>query len=80
MESPIFGKCLLMDGQIQSSVRDEFIYHESLVHPAMINHPNPQNIFIGGGGECATAREVLKYSAFHLSGVSTVCSAQNQNT
>ena len=52
-----------MDGQIQSSVRDEFIYHESLVHPAMISHPNPQNVFIGGGGECATAREVLKYSS-----------------
>lgn len=52
-----------MDGQIQSSVRDEFIYHESLVHPAMMTHPNPQNVFIGGGGECATAREVLKYSS-----------------
>eukprot|EP01084_Bolivina_argentea_P305675 528088_1 len=63
VESPIFNRCLIMDGQIQSSVRDEFIYHESLVHPAMMSHPNPQTIFIGGGGECATAREVLKYSS-----------------
>ena len=63
MESAVFDRCLLMDGQIQSSVKDEFIYHESLVHPAMMTHPNPQNVFIGGGGECATAREVLKYSS-----------------
>ena len=58
----MFDRCLLIDGQIQSSVKDEFIYHESLVHPAMMSHPNPRSVFIGGGGECATAREVLKYS------------------
>jgi len=63
VESPLFDRCLLIDGQIQSSVKDEFIYHESLVHPAMMSHPNPRTVFIGGGGECATAREVLKYSS-----------------
>ena len=30
---------------------DEFIYHECLVHPAMLAHPNPKTVFIGGGGE-----------------------------
>ena len=59
----MFDRCLLIDGQIQSSVKDEFIYHESLVHPAMMSHPMPRTVFIGGGGECATAREVLKYSS-----------------
>eukprot|EP01084_Bolivina_argentea_P199438 341253_1 len=63
VESPMFDRCLMIDGQIQSSVKDEFIYHESLVHPAMLYHPNPRKVFIGGGGECATAREILKYSS-----------------
>jgi spermidine synthase len=57
-----FGKCLVLDGKIQSSEADEFIYHEALVHPAMIGHPHPQTVFIAGGGEGATLREVLAYS------------------
>ncbi|ADY01374.1 spermidine synthase [Vulcanisaeta moutnovskia 768-28] len=55
------GKALVLDGKTQSTVYDEFIYHESLVHPAMIAHPNPRRVLILGGGEGATAREVLKH-------------------
>lgn len=58
-----YGKCLILDGKIQSSELDEFIYHEALVHPAMIAHPEPKNILIIGGGEGATLREVLKYKS-----------------
>jgi spermidine synthase len=54
-----FGLCLVLDGKIQSSERDEFIYHEALVHPAMLTHPGPETVFIAGGGEGATLREVL---------------------
>ncbi|MEM1866006.1 MAG: spermidine synthase, partial [Ignisphaera sp.] len=36
-----FGRSLILDGYIQSSEADEHIYHESLVHPAMVLHPNP---------------------------------------
>ena len=54
-----FGKCLVLDGKIQSSEVDEFIYHEALVQPAMITHPRPESVFIAGGGEGATLREVL---------------------
>ena len=54
-----FGRTLVLDGKTQSSETDEFIYHEMLVHPAMITHPNPQRIFIAGGGEGATLRDVL---------------------
>jgi len=56
-----FGKCLVLDGKIQSSEKDEFIYHEALVHPAMITHPHPRTVFIAGGGEGATLREVLAH-------------------
>ncbi len=61
VESPFYGRCLVLDGRIQSSERDEFIYHEALVHPALILHPSPQKVLILGGGEGATLREVLKY-------------------
>lgn len=55
------GVCLVLDGKIQSSEKDEFIYHEALVHPAMITHPGPEKVFIAGGGEGATLREVLAH-------------------
>jgi spermidine synthase len=56
-----FGVCLVLDGKIQSSERDEFIYHEALVHPAMLSHDCPEKVFIAGGGEGATLREVLAH-------------------
>jgi spermidine synthase len=56
-----FGKCLVLDGKIQSSEVDEFIYHEALVQPAMVTHPHPKTVFIAGGGEGATLREVLSH-------------------
>ena len=59
VETQTFGICLVLDGKIQSGARDEFIYHESLVHPAMLAHPNPRSVFIAGGGEGATLRDVL---------------------
>ena len=58
-----FGVCLVLDGKIQSSESDEFIYHESLVHPVMLAHPAPERVFIAGGGEGATLREVLSHRA-----------------
>lgn len=56
-----FGRVVILDSKIQSAETDEFIYHEILVHPAMITHPKPEYILILGGGEGATIREVLKH-------------------
>ena len=52
---------LLLDGKSQSAEADEFVYHELLVHLALLLHPNPKTVFIAGGGEGATAREALKH-------------------
>ena len=60
-ESPKFGKMLVLDGKIQSAALDEHIYHEALVHPAMLLHPHPRRVLILGGGEGAALREVLRY-------------------
>jgi spermidine synthase len=56
-----FGRCLVLDGKTQSAEADEFVYHEALVHPALLLHPRPEAVCIAGGGEGATAREVLRY-------------------
>lgn len=60
-ESKGFGKVLVLDKDVQSTERDEYIYHETLVHPAMLAHPEPKSVLIIGGGEGATLREVLKH-------------------
>ncbi|MEM0318067.1 MAG: methyltransferase domain-containing protein, partial [Candidatus Nezhaarchaeales archaeon] len=61
VETYSFGKCLFLDGKLQSCEYDEHVYHEALVHPAMMTHPDPKRVLIVGGGEGATAREVLRY-------------------
>ncbi len=61
LDSSVFGRSLVLDGKTQSTERDEHIYHEALVHPAMLLHPNPRTVFIGGGGEGGTLREVLAH-------------------
>lgn len=63
--TPAFGKVLVLDDETQSAARDEKVYHESLVHPVMSTFGGgdaPRRILIIGGGEGATAREVLRYS------------------
>lgn len=57
-----FGRALLIDRFVQSTERDEHIYHELLVHPALALHPEPRRGLIVGGGEGATLREVLKHN------------------
>jgi len=63
LDSELFGRSLVLDGKTQSTERDEYIYHETLVHPAMLCHPNPKQVFIGGGGEGGTLREVLCHNS-----------------
>jgi spermidine synthase len=61
VESHAYGKMLIIDGCVQSSESDEHVYHEALVHPAMVAHPRPNSVLIVGGGEGATLREVLRH-------------------
>jgi spermidine synthase len=62
METASYGKTLVLDGRIQSSQGDEFIYHEALVHPGLLAVESPpRSALVIGGGEGATIREILKY-------------------
>ncbi|ETO33182.1 hypothetical protein RFI_03926 [Reticulomyxa filosa] len=63
IETKQFGRQLILDMKTQSAEKDEYLYHESLTHPAMLIHPCPKRVFIGGAGELATARETLKYKS-----------------
>jgi spermidine synthase len=62
LETASYGKCLVLDGRIQSSQADEFVYHEALVHPGLLAVEGPpQSALVIGGGEGATLREMLRY-------------------
>ncbi|XP_044472375.1 thermospermine synthase ACAULIS5-like [Mangifera indica] len=63
LDTKRFGKVLVIDGKMQSAESDEFIYHECLIHPPLLCHPNPKTVFIMGGGEGSAAREALKHKS-----------------
>lgn len=60
-ETPAYGRTLFLDGLVQSAEADEPLYHEALVHPAFVIHGGPRRVLIGGTGEGAALREVLKH-------------------
>ncbi|HOJ92866.1 MAG TPA: polyamine aminopropyltransferase [Dictyoglomaceae bacterium] len=69
IENETFGKCLIIDGKIQSAEKDEYIYHESLIHPALILHNNPKKVLVIGAGEGASLRELLKYEGVEITAI-----------
>jgi len=56
-----FGRALILDGIIQTTERDEFIYHEAIVHIPMFTHPAPRRVLVVGGGDGGALREVLRH-------------------
>lgn len=60
-DTPQFGRLLRLDGHFMTSEREEFFYHECLVHPAAIAHPEPRHALIVGGGDGGAAEELLKH-------------------
>jgi len=60
--SPVFGRMLFLEGELQSAAADEHIYHETLVHPVMAGARAGARVLVVGGGEGATVREVLKWA------------------
>ncbi len=55
------GHRLFLNGNLQFAERDEYRYHEALVHPVMSAHGGPRNVAVLGGGDGMAVREVLKY-------------------
>jgi spermidine synthase len=62
-DSEEFGRVLALDGYVMLTEKDEFMYHEMIVHVPMCVHPNPRKILVFGGGDGGTVRELVKYSS-----------------
>jgi len=62
-DSVPFGKLFRLDGHFMTSEKDEFFYHENLVHLAGIAHPAPERALIVGGGDGGSAEELFKYAS-----------------
>ncbi len=60
-DTPAFGRVFRLDGCLMSSEADEFFYHENLIHPAAVSHPNPRKALVIGGGDGGSVRQLLKY-------------------
>ena len=56
-----FGRMLVLDGIVQVTERDEFIYHEMLVHVPFFFHPHPKKVLVIGGGDGGAIREAVKH-------------------
>ena len=61
LDSPELGTTLRLDGCLMTAENEEFFYHEALVHPAMLSHPDPRSVLIIGGGDGGALEEVLKH-------------------
>ena len=61
-ETPEFGRVMRIDGAMMTSEKDEYLYHEALVHPAAICTGNPKTALIIGGGDGGSTEELLKHA------------------
>ncbi|HEX4333686.1 MAG TPA: polyamine aminopropyltransferase [Usitatibacter sp.] len=61
-ETPDLGRIFRLDGCNMTSEKDEFFYHENLVHPAAIAHPGPRRALVIGGGDGGSSEELLKHA------------------
>jgi len=60
-ETPQFGKLFRLDGCFMTSEREEFVYHETLIHPALAALSAPKRVLVIGGGDGGAAEEALKH-------------------
>ncbi|MGI6435178.1 MAG: polyamine aminopropyltransferase [Syntrophomonadaceae bacterium] len=61
VETEQFGRMLLLDGMIQTTEKDEWVYHEMITLVALNAHPQPEQVLIIGGGDGGTLREVVRH-------------------
>lgn len=62
MDTETWGRCLLLDGVIQLTERDECAYQEMITHLPMMCHPAPRSVLIVGGGDGGVLREVARHA------------------
>ena len=65
-ETAELGRIFRLDGFNMTSERDEFFYHENLVHPAAVAHPDPRRALVIGGGDGGSSEELLKHPSLEM--------------
>jgi spermidine synthase len=60
-DTPHYGKLFRLDGFNMTSEKEEFVYHENLIHPALTAHAAPKKVLIIGGGDGGSSEEALKH-------------------
>jgi len=65
-DTPELGRIFRLDGFNMTSERDEFFYHENLVHPAAVAHPAPRRALVIGGGDGGSSEELLKHPSLEV--------------
>ncbi|WP_123055039.1 polyamine aminopropyltransferase [Clostridium sp. JN-1] len=55
------GRMLTLDGIVQTTIKDEYVYHEMITHIPLFTHPNPKKVLVVGGGDGGAVREILKH-------------------
>ncbi|MFW5438404.1 polyamine aminopropyltransferase [Paenibacillus apiarius] len=61
LDTEEFGRMLVLDGMVMTTIKDEFVYHEMVAHPALVTHPNPKKVLVVGGGDGGVIREIMKH-------------------
>jgi len=61
IETEQFGRMLVLDGTVQTTIGDEFVYHEMIAHIPLFTHPEPRRALVIGGGDGGAVREVIKH-------------------
>lgn len=62
LDTYLYGRMLVLDGAIQTTEEDEFVYHEMITHVPLVTHPHPREVLVIGGGDGGTVREIVKHS------------------
>ncbi len=61
LDTAAYGRMLTLDGAVQTTIADEFVYHEMITHVPLSLHLNPKKIAVIGGGDGGSIREILKH-------------------
>lgn len=61
LDTEALGRMLVLDGIVQTTIKDEYVYHEMIAHIPLFTHPNPKKVLVVGGGDGGAIREVLKH-------------------
>lgn len=63
VDTEALGRMLVLDGIVQTTIKDEFVYHEMISHIPLFTHPNPKKVLVVGGGDGGAIREILKHKS-----------------